>query len=85
MNDEQCRSATLTFGLARVSCESIVALKAVAIDGLQPCVAAGFPQNDSQVACTSGTTSGEVFGHAINLTLPVRPFKSAFKFVARPI
>src|SRR5262245_2346307 len=54
--------------------ESIATRQTTPIDRLQRNIACWFPHDYSQVASTSGTTSGEVSGHAVRLTLPVRAF-----------
>jgi hypothetical protein len=66
MNDEQCRPVTLTLCLAKVSSESIATLNASSVDSTKGCVASWFPQNNSQVAITAGTTSGEVSSHCLD-------------------
>ena len=63
VNDEQWQPAGPNFCLARVPRRADSCNSRTAIDDPQPYVAAQLSQHDSQVACTSGTISCEVFGH----------------------
>ena len=44
-----------------------------------------FPDDDTKVISALRTGSSKVDSHTMKLTLPVSPFKLAFKFVARPV
>ena len=47
--------------------ESIATFKTASVDSLQWNGACWFPHNNSQVACTSRTTSGEILSHKFQL------------------
>ena len=53
---------------------------AATVDGLGLCAALWFGNDDTEVGAAPGTGSGEVYGHVINLTLPVGPFKFGINF-----
>jgi len=51
--------------------------------GLGLPTAFGLRDDDTEVIAALRTGSGEIYSHAINLTLPVSPFKSALGPSAR--
>jgi len=61
----------------------VSACSAATVDGLGLCAALWFGNDDTEVGAAPGAGSGKVYGHVINLTLPVGPFKSVLKFVTR--
>jgi hypothetical protein len=55
----------------------VPACSAATVDGLGLCAALGFGNHDTEVIAAPRAGSGEVYSHAIKLTLPASPFKSA--------
>src|SRR5262249_7423569 len=65
MNDEQSDPQGRLSTLNEYPSESIATHKTTPVERLQQTIACWFPHDYSQVARTSRTTSGEVFGHVL--------------------